>query len=150
MNYTKNKTDQVASVGAGLGGALTLGQFPQYLAQYTQRLGGHIDEATRWSKYEEIAQRAADLTQGLEAITDASTLGKLPRFLQHADWEIAQRAWDNFTPGMAMDGPGLLYAAVGAGAALGLYEVGKIGAKTVVKGAKRLLKRQPKLEPATA
>ena len=42
-----------------------------------------------------------------------------------------------------MDGPGLLYAAVGAGAALGLYEVGKIGAK-------RLLKRQPKLEPATA
>ncbi len=49
-----------------------------------------------------------------------------------------------------MDGPGLLYAAVGAGAALGLYEVGKIGAKTVVKGAKRLLKRQPKLEPATA
>ncbi|OHD64356.1 MAG: hypothetical protein A2176_01855 [Spirochaetes bacterium RBG_13_51_14] len=37
--------------------ALTLAQFPQYLAQYLQRLGGHVDEAARnIEKYREVAK----------------------------------------------------------------------------------------------
>lgn len=38
-------------------GALAFAQFPQYLAQYIQRLGGHVDEAARnMEKYREIAK----------------------------------------------------------------------------------------------
>ncbi|HPC42833.1 MAG TPA: DUF2937 family protein [Spirochaetota bacterium] len=38
-------------------GALVFAQFPQYLAQYIQRLGGHVDEAARnMEKYREIAK----------------------------------------------------------------------------------------------
>lgn len=38
-------------------GALAMAQFPQYLAQYIQRLGGHVDEAARgMEKYREIAK----------------------------------------------------------------------------------------------
>ncbi len=38
-------------------GALAFAQFPQYCAQYIQRLGGHVDEAARnMEKYREIAK----------------------------------------------------------------------------------------------
>ena len=38
-------------------GALAFAQFPQYLAQYIQRLGGHVDEAAKnMDKYREIAK----------------------------------------------------------------------------------------------
>ena len=38
-------------------GALACAQFPQYVAQYIQRLGGHVDEAARnMEKYQEIAK----------------------------------------------------------------------------------------------
>ncbi len=38
-------------------GALAFAQFPQYCAQYIQRLGGHVDEAARnMDRYREIAK----------------------------------------------------------------------------------------------
>lgn len=48
----------IAGIG-GLGLALVLSQFPEYAQQYTQRLGGAVDELQR-----EVAQFDADATAG--------------------------------------------------------------------------------------
>ena len=43
--YVANKVSGLASAACAFAGGYGVGNFPQYLAQYTQRLGGHIDEA---------------------------------------------------------------------------------------------------------
>lgn len=42
----------------GLTGALVLSQFPEFFQQYTQRLGGHLDEIS--AQVSSLEQRAAD------------------------------------------------------------------------------------------
>lgn len=129
--YLRNKADKIGAIASGVGGAGLLGQFPQYLAQYYQRLGGHIDEARLIAEQEAIPrllERANNLEAGLQKIQDSGTLEKIVSFVRNAEWSVAQRAYEAFTPGMTFDSEGLTYAAVGAGAGFLLYE----GAKSTI------------------
>lgn len=133
-DYVCRKVDNTCAAASAVAGGLALGQFPQFLAQYVQRLGGHIDEARDASamfSVPELAQRANHLTDGLNSINNAGTLEKLVAFVQNAEWEIARRAWDNFTPGMTFDTEGLLYCGVGVLGALAVYELGYGAAKGI-------------------
>lgn len=127
-DYITRKADNVGAAVSGLAGGLALGQFPQYLAQYLQRLGGHIDQAASSAtefNVPELAQRATEMKTGLEHIVNASTLGKLGEFAQHINLEVAKRTLEHYTPGMTFNQEGLLYAGVGAAAALVCYELAK-------------------------
>ncbi len=122
--FALNTLDRFLAALAGAAGGLVFVQFPQFLAQYLQRLGGHIDEATLSAakfKIPELAARAQELKTGLEAISGAPALMKLPSFLYHAQWDIAKAAWKNFTPGMTFNDAGLLYFFCGLVIALLLY-----------------------------
>ncbi len=134
--YIKNKTDNLGAAISATAGAGILGQFPQYLAQYMQRLGGHIDEAnqlalntTKYSLNAEaahkITEHATDLKEGLEAIANSGTLGKIVEFCHHMQPEIAKRTLENYAPGMTFDMQGITYAAVGLITGYLLYETAK-------------------------
>jgi len=132
-NYLKQKADNCgASIGA-LIGAGTLGQFPQFLAQYLQKVRGHIDEARNSANYllkmsgvsEELTQRAEDLQSGLDAIGSAGELEKLLQFIRHVDFQIFGRTLENFEPGVTFNSEGILYCGVGALAGLVGYEITK-------------------------
>ncbi|MCU0821432.1 MAG: DUF2937 family protein [Spirochaetes bacterium] len=125
VNYVADKLDRLMTAVFGTAGGLLLAQFPQFLAQYIQRLGGHIDEAILSAKkynLPDISQRAEELKAGLYAITDAPQLFKLPKFVIHADWGIAAEAFKNFTPGMTFNEQGLYY--LGAGVLIGILIYG--------------------------
>lgn len=68
----------------------------------------------------------------MHAIENAGIIGKVLAFAQNADWDIAQRAYENFTPGMTFDQEGLVYAGIGALLANGAYN----GAKGICKVVK--------------
>ena len=104
-------------VAWGLAGGLALAQFPQYLAQYLQRLGGHIDEAGLAAKLyalPELSARAAKLAAGLHAIEGAGLFLRLPAFLANAQWTIAREALRHYTPGMTFTSEEVCYLAAGA------------------------------------
>ena len=121
-----DKFDKLLLVGAGTSGGLFLAQFPQYLAQYLQRLGGHIDEAklaAKLFKIPELTERAELLAKGLKAIVEAPPFFQLPQFLTHAQWEIAREAWKHYTPGMTYNQESLYYVAAGCLAGIVIYGI---------------------------
>jgi hypothetical protein len=131
-SFALNTLDRFLAALAGAAGGLMFVQFPQFLAQYLQRLGGHIDEATLSAmkfKIPELAARAQELKTGLDAISGAPALMKIPSFLYHAQWDIAKAAWKNFTPGMTFNDAGLLYFFCGLVIALLLYTGVKLALK---------------------
>lgn len=115
-HWLTRKSENLFSALSGLAGGLLLGQFPQYLSQYLQRLGGHIDEARNIMDEYRIAQlenRIEELEAGFIAIQNANPGLKLFAFIWHADWKIARGAWENFTPGITFDQEGFAYLIVG-------------------------------------
>ena len=117
MKYLSHTIGQFFLVAFALLFGLGLGQFPQFLAQYLQRLGGHIDEArlaAQQFNMEALTDRADGLEASLHSIENAPALMKLPVFLSRADWDIVDRALDNYTMGMTFDRLGLWYCITGA------------------------------------
>jgi hypothetical protein len=135
--YIKNTTDKICFAGSGVIGAGVLGQFPQYLAQYVQRAGGHIDEAKNIALTQNIPQlyeRAEKKQEGINIIQESGTLEKLINFVKHADYSIAQRTYEHFTPGMTFDSEGMIYGGIGAILGATLYS----GVKNIGKGILKL------------
>jgi hypothetical protein len=136
-------------------GAVAFSQLPEFMQQYLQRLGGHLDEARRHlARYQEIAadtgatvgglaarfNESADAAtakvggviadtvarvNGLEAaqaaIQNAGIFGRPVAFLRHVDAEIARGTWSIFKPAVPTTTEGVVYAAAGIVALLGLY-----------------------------
>lgn len=134
--YMSEKADKIGAIASSVTGAGMLGQFPQYLAQYAQRIGGHIDEARIIAQSEampKLLERAETLEAGLEKIMSAGALEKIVAFARHAEWSIAKRAYEAFTPGMTFDSEGITYAAIGTGLGYLAYEGVKAGIKSLRK-----------------
>jgi len=129
----------VALLGAGVAAICAAGtaQGPAFVQAYLQRLGGHIDEAsrtlgeftggtagrlvadtaTRERLIAEFAQRVDELSLARTEITDAHPLMQPVALALHADPEILAATWQAFTPAMPLDTPSLIYA--GTGLAIG-------------------------------
>lgn len=144
MGWVGRKFDNLGSAVSGAGGGMGLSQAPAFTQAYLQRLGGHLDEARRTLDLVErgvlvpdltAAERAqaargfADRVTELEAtystIAEASPLMQPVLMLRHADSEIAQRAWEAFTPAVPVDAPSLIWTGVGVLLALLIYELVK-------------------------
>jgi hypothetical protein len=121
-----NKLERILLVISGISGALVLGQFPQFFAQYMQRLGGHVDEARRifeQFKIAELGQRLTELEKGLNAIQNAPDFWRLKEFFANAQWDIVQRTLENYKPGITFTPEEIYYLAGGALAGMVLYGI---------------------------
>jgi hypothetical protein len=122
----------VAFVGNLISGAFAAGgaalgsQFPEFVQQYLQRLGGHRDEA--WRFLESLMrsgmpidnpiriaaeQRFLALDQALNEITLSTGFGRLVTFFETADWDIARAAGHAFRPAVPLTPEGLAFAGIG-------------------------------------
>jgi len=140
-----NQLDLLLHAFSGITVGLALAQFPQFLAQYMQRLGGHIDEAQRAAaafKIPELTQRAAELDERLRAIVAAPPFYKIAAFLKHGDWEIAKAAWKNFTPGLTFSSEEIVYLILGCFLGMGFYGLLKYIPATLAGLVRELIKRR--------
>lgn len=156
MGWATRKVDNLGSAVSGGAGGMGLSQAPAFTQAYLQRLGGHIDEARRTlariergemlgrldiaDREEAVAEftaRVHELEATHAAITDASPLFQPLVMLQHADTDIARRAWEAFTPAIPVDAPSLIYTATGLVLALLIYELIKSPAGLVRRRRRR-------------
>lgn len=125
----------VALLGAGVAAVCAAGsaQGPAFVQAYLQRLGGHIDEATRTLNeftggaagrlvgdvatrerlVAEFAGRVDELSLARSEITEAHPLMQPLALAAHADPEILNATWRAYTPAMPLDTPSLVYAGIG-------------------------------------
>ncbi len=144
MGWMVRKFDNLGSACCGAGGGMGLSQAPAFTQAYLQRLGGHLDEARRtlsmvergeWLQrlgvaerqdaVSEFALRVHELEQAFQAISQAPPLLQPLIMMQHAESDIAQRAWEHFTPAIPVDAPSLVYTGAGIVLALLVYELVK-------------------------
>ncbi|QOC23991.1 DUF2937 family protein [Wenzhouxiangella sp. AB-CW3] len=142
MSWLTRKFDNLGSACCGAGGGMGLSQAPAFTQAYLQRLGGHLDEARRavsmiergdWlsqlglpdreAALAEFSGRVVELEQAYRAISEANPLLQPVIMLQHADQDVARRAWEHFTPAIPVDAPSLVYTGVGIIVALLIYEL---------------------------
>ncbi|MFN2334344.1 MAG: DUF2937 family protein, partial [Wenzhouxiangellaceae bacterium] len=110
-----------------------------------QRLGGHIDEARRtveqmaageilpWLAQAAREQAVDELSLRLQQLLHLeSTLMTVPAtirplmLLRHADWSVAQRTADSFTPAIPIDPASLMWTGIGIVVAAIAFESCKI------------------------
>lgn len=142
MGWLARQADKLGSACCGAGGGMGLSQAPAFTQAYLQRLGGHLDEARhslsmiergewlrelgpseRMMAAADFRARVGELEQAFRAITEAPPMLQPLRMLQHADADIAARAWEFFTPAVPLDMASLTYTGIGVVLALVVYEL---------------------------
>ena len=137
------KLGPVAFVGNVVSGAFAAGgaaigsQFPEFVQQYLQRLGGHRDEA--WRFLENLIrsgvandnplrvaaeQRFLELDKSLADLTINQGFGRLVAFFETVDWNIARAAGQVFRPAVPLTPEGLAFAGLGLVLGVGLFHLG--------------------------
>ncbi|HZD25839.1 MAG TPA: DUF2937 family protein [Alphaproteobacteria bacterium] len=132
VRWVGRKVDSLiaAMFAAALGVAAS--QVLAFVQQYLQRLGGHLDEASRTllkvqtgeafptlgpearrQVADELLQRVHALDAADQAIRHAGPLGRPVAFVMHLDPEIARSTLDAFEPALPLDAASLAYAAAG-------------------------------------
>lgn len=100
-------------------GAALFSQLPEFMQQYLQRLGGHLDEARRLQETSPaLAARVAELVQAHDSLTSAGVLVRPYAFLRHLQPEIALNTLQIFRPALPLTLEGLVYAGFGMLAAV--------------------------------
>jgi hypothetical protein len=130
-------------------GAVLFSQLPEFIQQYLQRLGGHLDEARRQLEQFRAVASQSDLTlDQIQATTErvdalaaadaairqASMLSRPFVFLRHLDFSIVHATWTIFKPAVPTTVEGLFYAVCGMLLALAFYHG---GVKIIVRRAWR-------------
>ena len=102
-------------------GAALLSQGPEFIQQYQQRLGGHLDEARLMLKQvPALAARVAELTQAHDALAKSQGFAKPWMLARHLQADIAWTALGNFRPAAPLTLEGVYYASLGLVLAVGL------------------------------
>ena len=140
MTWLCVKIDRLIVVSFGVCGGLALAQFPQYLVQYLQRLGGHIDEA-RYAAglfaLPELSARADRLAEGFSAIEGTSAFFRAPVFFLHAQWGVARETLRHYAPGMTFTVEEVCYLAAGALVGVIIYGLLKLLLRLVFRASAR-------------
>jgi hypothetical protein len=107
-------------------GAAVGSQFPAFVQQYLQRLGGYRDGL--WQSLEEMAragtpfdnpariaieQRFLGVDQALNELTLNTGFARLVTFLENVDREVARATANAFQPGIQLSPEGLAFAGIG-------------------------------------
>lgn len=102
-------------------GAATFSQAPEFMQQYLQRLGGHLDEASRLQiQYPALAERVDALRLSHDSLATAGVAVKPALFIRHLQPDVAWNALGTFQPAVPLSVEGLIYAGFGLLAGVGL------------------------------
>jgi hypothetical protein len=161
MIWIFRKLDSLAAAAVAAVGAMVCAQLPEFIQQYLQRLGGHIDEAKRALRTvaDSVAFQALDpagraaavaahearvatLQIARDAIAGAGPIEKPYALVRHLDPDIAAGAWSVFKPAVPLEPLGLAYALVGLVGGWLVYEM--------LTGAAGLVFRRRSAPPETA
>ena len=105
----------------GAMGAALLAQGPEFLQQYLQRLGGHLDEARRMVEHApQLTGRIADLTLARDALANAAAWAKPIAFARHPHVDIAWRTMGDFRSALPLTIEGLSWAPAGVVIGVGI------------------------------
>jgi hypothetical protein len=106
-------------------GAAAFSQFPAFVQQYMQRLGGHRDEALRFVEnlkarngvdtnlLAESEKRLYDLSQAIDALAIAGNFSRPRAFVEYFDPEIVRATAHIFQPAVPLTPEGFVYAGIG-------------------------------------
>ncbi len=156
MAWITRKLDTlVAAAFAGTAGA-SVSQLEEFVQQYLQRIGGHLDEAQRnyqtildGERYRDMAQQTREILLGdaaarvheiqsaYNAISEAGFMGKPVAFLAHMDQTIALRTIENFTPALPITVESLIYAGIGLVLGFVVYELIKLPFSLLFRGDRK-------------
>lgn len=165
MGWLGRKLDSLTGATVGAAGAIAASQWREYLQQYRQRLGGHLDEASGQLRHLTDVHAVADtaqrpvvaemmaaseartqsLAEALRALAEAPTALQPWAFVRHLDPVAARATLEAFQPALPLDAASLAWAGVGLVAALVLYEALKGLLWTPVALARRA--RRPRAIP---
>jgi hypothetical protein len=105
-------------------GGLLGAQIPGFISHYVQRLGGHLDEASRNVEVlrhsvspqtlEPLNERVAYLQTVLNAISSPNPFSKFYAFIKTLDYDVARNTLANYVPNLPTTLEGVLYALLGA------------------------------------
>ncbi len=142
MFWIFRKLDSLAAAVVAAAGAIACAQLPEFIQQYLQRLGGHIDEAKRalrtvadgaaFQGLDQVGRtatavaheaRVASLQSARDAIAGAGPLERPFAFARHLDPDIAAGTWSAFKPAVPLDPLGLAYALAGLVGGWLAYEI---------------------------
>ncbi|KAA5602625.1 DUF2937 family protein [Roseospira marina] len=156
------KLDSLAGAVVGAAGGAAASQWREFLQQYLQRLGGHLDEARRNLEHltglhaladaaekpvvagmmADGRERVGALVEAMRALTEADPLTQPIMFLRTLDPAIAQATLDRFQPALPLDTASLMWAGGGLILALVAYEGIKGAAWVPVAVGRRSLRRR--------
>jgi hypothetical protein len=95
-------------------GAAVVCQVPEFLQQYTQRLGGHLDEARRMlGTAPQLAPRVGELEAAYNALLNSAGVGRVWAAATHFLTDVASGTLSIYRPAVPLGVEGLLYALIG-------------------------------------
>lgn len=131
-------------------------QAQAFIAQYLQRLGGHLDEAKTQLlnvqtglRYKEMSEpvrteieanalvRVESLQDAYDAITSANIFTRPFTFLGNAESAIVAGTWRDFVPALPLDAPSITYVFMGMILGFIIYEVMKLLIVEFTQGSHR-------------
>ncbi len=100
----------------GAAGAAAGSQAPEFIQQYTQRLGGHVDELRGLVDTVPAVQPRLEVLAAAQAsLENAAGAGKLWALASHFQPDIFRGTLQAYVPATPLTVEGLLYALVGVG-----------------------------------
>lgn len=124
--------------------AVAASQSQIFVVQYTQRLGGHIEEArahlsqvqtglryrlmsdtVRGELEADAKHRANELQAAYDSIAKANTFAKPIVLIRHADPTMLKGTWHDFVPALPLSSESVVYVFVGMLLGFFLYELVK-------------------------
>lgn len=144
-----DKIDRILTSIFAIIGAFYLIQFPNFFAQYLQRLGGHIDESkliAARTKLPAIIARSKELLTEYKKLENSSFFSKLPNFIVNVDLTIAQKTLKKFTPGLLFSKESIYYLLIGIILGIFSYCTIKLGIKKLIN---KVFKKKSQDTPQT-
>jgi hypothetical protein len=141
--------------------AVAASQSQAFIVQYTQRLGGHLDEArahlsqvqtglryrlmsdtVRGELETDAKHRTAELQAAYDSIAKANSFAKPVALIRHADPTMLRGTWRDFVPALPLTPESFVYVLVGMLLGFIVYEVVKAPFALVLSPRRRKFRKR--------
>ncbi len=156
MEWFARKLDAFLAAIVIAAAAVAASQSQAFIIQYTQRLGGHLEEArahlstvqtglryrlmsdtVRGELETDAKHRASELQAAYDSIAKANSFAKPVALIRHADPTMLQGTWRDFVPALPMTSESAVYVIVGMVLGFLLYEIVKVPVVLIARGPSR-------------
>ena len=161
MEWIAHKIDTFIAAIIIAAFAVAASQSQAFVVQYTQRLGGHLEEArahlsqvqtglryrlmsdtVRGELETDAKRRTAELQTAYDSIAKANTFAKPVVLLRHADPTMLKGTWHDFVPALPLSSESAVYVLVGMVLGFFIYEIVKTPLLLVFSPRQRKFRRR--------